>query len=87
MDDVVELLNKQKEQDAIKGIIVLTGLVKCNKFDEIEDWAQQPRMIGSKNPKMQIILIVETKYSTRELVQKQIEVFKSKNINISTKNT
>jgi len=33
------------------------------------------------------MLVVETKHSTRELVQKQIEVFKAKNINISTKNT
>ena len=56
MDDIVELLNKQKEQDAIKGIITLTSLVKCNKFDEIEDQAQQPRMIKSKNPKCKLYL-------------------------------
>ena len=87
MDEVVQLLKKWKEQGAISGIIILNGLVKYNKFEEIEDCAQQLRKIESKIPKLQIMLVVEIKYFTRELVQKQIEVFKAKNINVSTKNT
>ena len=40
MDDIVQLLNKWKEQGTISGIIMLNGLVKHNKFEEIEDWIQ-----------------------------------------------
>ena len=61
--------------------------MKREAFNKVEDQVYDPRTIGKKNCKVQVLFTVQTQKSILELVKYQKDYIKKKEISLSTKET
>ena len=63
----VDLLNKWKNNSYIEGVIRIDNEVKIDQFEDITKWIHNPRVLGSKEKKVQIFFKLQTNISIVDL--------------------
>ena len=64
---IVDLLNKWKDNLYIEGVIGLDNKVRIDQFEDIAEWLHSPRVLGSKEKKVQLFFKLQTNASIVDL--------------------
>ena len=64
---IVDLLNKWKDNSYIEGVIGIENKVQIDQLEDIAKWLHNPRVLGSKEKKVQLFFKLQTNISIVEI--------------------
>ena len=67
LNEAHKMINEQKELNTIVGVINNDGTLRMIKFEETKCWMSNIRHVGMKNASIQVIFMINTKCTLKEL--------------------